>query len=314
MAGLLGVGEGGGQGGPAGLCQNPFGQLRHRLENEGCLPPLNMQGQALTSLPQGAHELDCGSLVGRAEVLGGLLLILGVSDAVVDAIMGWEPGKSARMRRRYQHLTSRVLKDTADRVGGLLWGNGPMQAPGSAVHGAGRSPVPAELMVYIARLGERRVSFRHREHAAEVVMQWSEDWPDRTAEVEEWDCRHWEREGPGGVRAIRNGMAERAVVFHARALFLPSGERETTGLPDGWSVPAWDFETDAYTDRPSAWRTVRLPGAGQEVEASARGTNTLAVEKAFAEACAQAVDRARNPGKYGDADEWQPARASPSLM
>jgi hypothetical protein len=25
------------------------------------------------------------------------------------------------MRRRYQHLTSRVLKDTADKVGGLLW-------------------------------------------------------------------------------------------------------------------------------------------------------------------------------------------------
>jgi hypothetical protein len=35
--------------------------------------------------------------------------------------MGWEPGKSARMRRRYQHLTNRVLTDTADKVGGLLW-------------------------------------------------------------------------------------------------------------------------------------------------------------------------------------------------
>lgn len=53
-----------------------------------------------------------------------VLLIPGVSDTVVDAIMGWEPGKSARMRRRYQHLTSRVLKDTAAKVGGLLWGTG----------------------------------------------------------------------------------------------------------------------------------------------------------------------------------------------
>lgn len=35
--------------------------------------------------------------------------------------MGWEPGKSARMRRRYQHLTNRVLTDTADKIGGLLW-------------------------------------------------------------------------------------------------------------------------------------------------------------------------------------------------
>ncbi|GAA1233566.1 hypothetical protein GCM10009665_24850 [Kitasatospora nipponensis] len=38
--------------------------------------------------------------------------------------MGWEPGKSARMRRRYQHLTGPVLKDTADKIGGLLWGTG----------------------------------------------------------------------------------------------------------------------------------------------------------------------------------------------
>jgi hypothetical protein len=52
---------------------------------------------------------------------GTVLLILGVPDVVVDAIMGWEPGKSARMRRRYQHLTGRVLRDTADKVGGLLW-------------------------------------------------------------------------------------------------------------------------------------------------------------------------------------------------
>lgn len=50
-----------------------------------------------------------------------MLLILGVPDTVVDAIMGWEPGKSARMRRRYQHLTNRVLTDTADKIGGLLW-------------------------------------------------------------------------------------------------------------------------------------------------------------------------------------------------
>jgi hypothetical protein len=35
--------------------------------------------------------------------------------------MGWEPGQSARMRRRYQHLTNRVLKDTAGKVGSLLW-------------------------------------------------------------------------------------------------------------------------------------------------------------------------------------------------
>ncbi|MFF9918986.1 tyrosine-type recombinase/integrase [Streptomyces globisporus] len=231
-----------------------------------------------------------------------VLLILGVPDAVVDAIMGWEPGKSARMRRRYQHLTSRVLKDTADKVGGLLWGTD--ETAGDVEPVVGQSPVPTELVVHVARLGERRVPFLRREHADEVVARWSEDWPDHPAEVEEWDRWRWERQGPGAASAIRDSVPERAVVFHARALFLPGGDRAATGLPEQWSVPAWDFETDRYTDRASAWRTARRPGTGQEVEAQVRGTDKVAVEAAFAEACAQAVDRAQNPGKYGDTDEW----------
>ncbi|MCM2427583.1 hypothetical protein [Streptomyces sp. RKAG337] len=51
---------------------------------------------------------------------GTLLLIRGVSDTVVDVITGWEPGQPARMRRRYQHLTNRVLKDTAAKIDTLL--------------------------------------------------------------------------------------------------------------------------------------------------------------------------------------------------
>ncbi|MEC3995343.1 site-specific integrase [Actinacidiphila sp. DG2A-62] len=62
-----------------------------------------------------------GRLHDARHTAGTILLILGVPDTVVDAIMGWEPGQSARMRRRYQHLTNRVLKDTAAKVGGLLW-------------------------------------------------------------------------------------------------------------------------------------------------------------------------------------------------
>ncbi|MBW5481145.1 tyrosine-type recombinase/integrase [Streptomyces bambusae] len=229
-----------------------------------------------------------------------VLLILGVPDAVVDAIMGWEPGKSARMRRRYQHLTSRVLKDTADKVGGLLWGTDQADLGGGAVS---RSPVPAELVLHVARLGERLVPFAHADHAAEVVDRWREDWPDHSAAVEQWDRRRWEREGPGGLRAVRDRVPQQARVFHAHAVFLPGGAREAR-LPETWSVPAWDFETDSYTDRPSAWRTVRRPGPGEEVEAHVRGTDEVAVKAAFAEACAQAVDRAQNPGKYGDTDEW----------
>ncbi|MEU2345936.1 tyrosine-type recombinase/integrase [Streptomyces sp. NPDC013082] len=251
-----------------------------------------------------AAKVRDGRLHDARHTAATVLLILGVSDAVVDAIMGWEPGKSARMRRRYQHLTSRVLKDTADKIGGLLWGTDPGQAVGTIAPSTDHSPVLAELMVHVARLGERRVPFVRREHAAEVVAQWSEDWPDRTAEVEEWDRGRWERKEAGGVRAVRDQMPDRVVVFHARALFLPGGERGSRGFPEQWSVPAWDFETDAYTSRPSVWRTVRLPGTGQEVEVNARGTDEVAVKTAFAEACAQAVDRAQNPGKYGDTDEW----------
>lgn len=158
-----------------------------------------------------------------------VLLILGVSDAVVDSIMGWEPGKSARMRRRYQHLTSRVLKDTAAKVGGLLWGTD--ETVGSAVPDASQSPVPAELVVHVARLGEWRVPFLHREHADEVVARWSEDWPDHTADVEEWDRWRWEHQDSGGASVIRDRVPERAVVFHARAVFLPGGGTRGDRIP-----------------------------------------------------------------------------------
>lgn len=50
-----------------------------------------------------------GRLHDARHTAATVLLILGVPDAVVDRIMGWEPGNSARMRRRYQHLTGRVL-------------------------------------------------------------------------------------------------------------------------------------------------------------------------------------------------------------
>ncbi|MFI1851799.1 hypothetical protein [Streptomyces sp. NPDC020480] len=206
------------------------------------------------------------------------------------------------MRRRYQHLTSRVLKDTADKVGGLLRGTD--QGAEGVAAGAGQSPVPAELMIHVARLGERRVPFIHREHADEVVAWWSQDWPDRTAEVEEWDRWRWESQGAGGVSAIRDRVPERAVIFHARALFLPGGERMATGFP-GAVVGADMGVRDRCLYRPRfGLAHGPAPGTGQEVEAQVRGTGKAAVEVAFAEACAQAVDRAENPGKYGDTEEW----------
>lgn len=78
-----------------------------------------------------AANVRDGRLHDARHTAATVLLILGVSDAVVDAIMGWEPGKSARMRRRYQHVTGPVLQQTAEKVGGLLWGEPPLPTGGS---------------------------------------------------------------------------------------------------------------------------------------------------------------------------------------
>lgn len=114
----------------------------------------------------------------------------------------------------------------------------------------------------------------------------------------------WEHKGPVGMRAIRDRMPKRRVVFHAQAAFEPGGGRLTTAVREQWSVPAWEFGSDLYSDRPAAWCTTRRPGPEQHVEAQVRGTDPEAVAQAFTEACAQAVDRAKNPAKFSDTDGW----------
>ena len=74
------------------------------------------------------------------------------------------------------------------------------------------------------------------------------------------------------------------------------------GVPEQWSSSAFEFEADLYTDLAVRWHTTRRPG--QEVEVQVRGPDENAIAGAFADVCAQAVDRAKNPGKYGDADGW----------
>lgn len=90
-------------------------------------------------------------------------------------------------------------------------------------------------------------------------------------------------------------MPGRRIEHHAHAKFLPSGEGLNIDRPAQWCVPAWEFETELYTDLPVRWHTARRPG--QEVEAQVRRTDEDAV--AFVEACAQATDRAKNPDEYG---------------
>lgn len=243
-----------------------------------------------------------GRLHDARHTAATVLLILGVPEAVVDRIMGWEPGKSARMRRRYQHLTGQVLQQTAAKVGGLLWGSrphAPEPAPGGPVPGPSQPSVPVEPTLYVALLGERRIPFLHREHAGAVASQWGAEHPGHPAEVEEWHREKWEDKGPGGLRAIRDRMPDRRIVHHTHAVYLPGGERLNTGRDEQWSVVAWEFETDLYTDLPVRWHTTRRPG--QEIEAQIRGTDEASVAAAITQACAQAVDRAKHPDRYGDA-------------
>lgn len=47
-----------------------------------------------------------------------VLLLLGVPERIVMAIMGWS---SASMAKRYQHVTDPLLRETAVKVDGLLW-------------------------------------------------------------------------------------------------------------------------------------------------------------------------------------------------
>ncbi|OKJ67164.1 hypothetical protein [Streptomyces sp. CB02261] len=59
---------------------------------------------------------------GRGSCGKAVLLLLGVPDVIVDAIMGWEPGGSARMRARYMHITGPMLQNVAKQIGDALWG------------------------------------------------------------------------------------------------------------------------------------------------------------------------------------------------
>ncbi|MGX1914266.1 hypothetical protein ACWIID_36370 [Streptomyces phaeochromogenes] len=60
-------------------------------------------------------------------------------------------------------------------------------------------------------------------------------------------------------------------------------------------MDVWEFETDLYTDQVVRWNTVRWLGG--EINVRASGTDEGAVAAAFAAACAQAVDRAKDPGE-----------------
>jgi integrase len=61
-----------------------------------------------------------GRLHDARHTAGTVLLLLGAPERIVDAIMGWEPGGSARMRARCRHVTDPMLKRVDEQISRAL--------------------------------------------------------------------------------------------------------------------------------------------------------------------------------------------------
>lgn len=72
-----------------------------------------------------------GRLHDARHTAATVLLLLGVSERLVMAIMGWS---STAMAARYQHVTDGMRRSVAEQVGGLIWKqpDKPEQGPGTA--------------------------------------------------------------------------------------------------------------------------------------------------------------------------------------
>ncbi|AUY50959.1 hypothetical protein EH183_20665 [Streptomyces sp. CB01881] len=65
-------------------------------------------------------SVTIGRLHDARHTASTVLLLLGVPERIVMAIMGWS---SASMTKRYQHVTDPMLHDVGQKIGGLLWGD-----------------------------------------------------------------------------------------------------------------------------------------------------------------------------------------------
>ncbi|WP_042420422.1 tyrosine-type recombinase/integrase [Streptacidiphilus anmyonensis] len=63
-----------------------------------------------------------GRLHDARHTAATVLMLLGIPDRVIDQIMGWEAGTSARMRARYLHVPDAMLKDVARKIAEAIWG------------------------------------------------------------------------------------------------------------------------------------------------------------------------------------------------
>lgn len=80
-----------------------------------------------------------GRLHDARHAASTVLLIVGVPERTVMAIMGWS---STAMAARYQHVTDAIRQDVAKRVGGLLWERAvkaPESVPEEPAEGSGEA-------------------------------------------------------------------------------------------------------------------------------------------------------------------------------
>jgi integrase len=82
-------------------------------------------------------QVPDGRLHDARHTAATVLLLLGVPDRTVMGIMGWS---NTAMAARYQHITSAIRRDVAQRVGGLLWK--PADAPDEPDDDEGGAGVP----------------------------------------------------------------------------------------------------------------------------------------------------------------------------
>jgi integrase len=68
-----------------------------------------------------------GRLHDARHTAATVLLLLGVPERAVMGVMGWS---NTAMAARYQHVTSAIQRDIANRVGGLIWQAGDPPADG----------------------------------------------------------------------------------------------------------------------------------------------------------------------------------------
>ncbi|WP_030237394.1 hypothetical protein [Streptomyces sp. NRRL S-350] len=166
--------------------------------------------------------------------------------------------------------------------------------------------------VYVALLGSttssvaEKIPFARQEHAEALTQQWAED-RDRPAVVEVWPRERWQQHGPGVLLAIRQAVPARVrILALGPRAWSPDGRELETWLSrsERWSF-AWDFERDRYTNQPGVARVEHRPGSSALTEASARGTDEIAVRTAMAKAC---VEAQRICGESPYRDLWEAAR------